>query len=78
MRKTTKTFFTYCAFSTKHLARKDKHEDRPMVSDLTGVFTPRGAAAFRTRYAAARSFCSSPMDMGSIPVLDLHVRVAQW
>ena len=38
MRKTTKTFFTYCAFSTKHLVRKAKHEERPIVSDLMRVF----------------------------------------
>ena len=59
-------------FQHKTSCPKGKHEERPMVSDLTGVFTPRGAAAFRKRYAATRSFCSSPMDMGSTPVLDPH------
>ena len=70
----TKTFFTYCAFSTNPLARKGKHGERPDVPDQMRVSTPHGAAALRSRYTAELPVCSSPMVMGSNPIPDLKRR----
>ena len=75
----TKTFFTYCAFSTKHLARKGKHGERPDVPDLMRVSQhPMVSQRFARGMPPRGQLFSRPMVTGSNPVLDLHVKVAQW
>lgn len=48
-------------------AQRTSNGERPNVSDQMWVSTPHGAVALRSRYAAARSFCSSPKQWVRIP-----------
>lgn len=68
----THTFFTYCAFSTKHLARKSKHGERPDVPDLMRVSQhPMVSQRFVCDMPPHGQSVPPPMVVGSNPALDL-------
>lgn len=76
----TKTFFTYCAFSTKHLVRRklDKHDRGFMALDQFLVFQPGGALAIAMRMPPRPRRPQSPLEESvRIRHLTCHVKVAQ-